>query len=241
VIVTDQIREKLAFPLDVSTLAEAEALIETLHPHVGVFKVGLQLYVAEGPRAVAAVKRVGARCFLDLKLHDIPATVAHAVESAVALDADYLTLHASAGSEALRAAVKTCSGSELRLLAVTVLTSSGEETLNELGVQGPVQSAVSRLARLAFNAGVSGFVCSPQECEMLRAQLGGGALLVTPGVRGANDALGDQHRVATPEAAIIAGSDMLVVGRPIRDAVNPAEAAAAFLAAIQRGLAARAP
>ncbi len=225
---------RLAFPLDVETLQQAQDSLALLHEQVGVFKVGLELFTAEGPAAVRAVQARGRKCFLDLKLHDIPATVARSVEAACKLGADYLTVHAAAGEQALREAARAAQGSSLRLLAVTVLTSMDDAALAAIGLQGPAAHAVERLAELAFSAGVEGFVCSPVECAALRRRLGPAAFLVTPGVRPAGAAAGDQRRIATPAAAIAAGADLLVVGRPIRDAANPRAAAAAIVTEIEQ-------
>jgi len=229
-------RERLAFPLDVSTLAEAERQLDLLMDHVGVFKVGLELFTAEGPAAVRAVQARGRRCFLDLKLHDIPATMAGAVAAAAQLGIAYLTLHAAAGPEALRAAANAAAGSKLQLLAVTVLTSLDDAGLADIGLSGPSAQAVARLAQLGAASGVTGFVCSPMECAALRLQLGGTAFLVTPGVRPTGAAVGDQRRIATPAQAIAAGADLLVVGRPIRNAHDPATAAASIVAEIEEAL-----
>lgn len=229
-------RERLAFALDVCDWAEAEALAARVRGSVGVYKVGLELFCAAGPRAVEGLRGAGERVFLDLKLHDIPATVARAVEAALRHGADYLTVHASAGREALRAALEVTRGSNLQLLAVTVLTSVDDTVLEEIGGRGPARDAVLRLARLATDAGFSGLVCSPQECALLRAELGSDVLLVTPGVRPSGGAPGDQKRVATPGAAIAAGADLLVVGRPIRDAADPKAAADALLREIEQAM-----
>jgi len=214
-------REQLAFPLDVATLAEANGLLDVLHEEVGVFKVGLELYTAAGPAAVAAVHAHARRTFLDLKLHDIPATVERAVAAATDLDVAYLTVHAAAGPAALQAAARVAAGSSLRLLAVTVLTSADAAMLAAIGLQGPVSDAVTRLARLALDSGIDGLVCAASECAELRAHFGSEVLLVTPGVRPTGDSAQDQKRVATPSAAIAAGADVIVVGRPIRDAADP--------------------
>ena len=224
------------FPLDVPALADADALVELLHPEVGVFKVGLELFTAAGPNALRAAQARGRRVFLDLKLHDIPATVERAVAAAARLGATYLTVHASGGPEMLRAAARAARGTELTLLAVTVLTSADEHTLSAVGLAGPLPDAVSRLARLAIDSGIHGFVCSATECPRLRRELGDGVLLVTPGVRMEGDAAGDQKRVATPAGAIAAGADLLVVGRSIRDAASPLTAAGRVVQEIARAL-----
>ncbi|HEX2676176.1 MAG TPA: orotidine-5'-phosphate decarboxylase [Polyangiales bacterium] len=225
---------RLVFPLDVRTLGDAERWLDKLVGHVGVFKVGLELFSAVGPAAVHAVHSRGGRCFLDLKLHDIPATMAGAVEAATRLEVAYLTVHTSAGPSALRESAKAAEGSKLQLLGVTVLTSLDAAGLEAIGVRGLPEVAVARLAKLAFDSGVRGLVCSPLECKALRSALGKDAVLVTPGVRPAGADIGDQQRVATPAAAIAAGADLIVVGRPIRDSKDPVAAAAAIASEIER-------
>lgn len=226
-------RDRLAVALDVSSLEEACSLAERLAPEVGVLKVGLQLFIAEGPAAVRAVRAAGAACFLDLKLHDIPATVSRAVEAAAGLGARYCTVHAAAGPAALDAAVKAASGSEMHLLAVTALTSLDEAALRAIGFAAPEpERVVRRLATLAMEAGIDGFVCSPHEAALVRGMVGPDKILVTPGVRPVESELGDQRRVATPAQAIRAGADVLVVGRPIRNAGDPAAAARRIVAEI---------
>lgn len=213
-------RARLAFPLDVSTLEEARAWVRRLAPHVGVFKVGLELFTAVGPVAVSVVHDAGAACFLDLKIHDIPATMAGAVRAASALDVAYLTLHTLAGPSGIAASVKAA-GPRTQLLGVTVLTSHDDKELDALGLAGPSALAVPRLAAMGSEAGLSGFVCSTHEVAALRAALGADVALVVPGIRPSGTDHGDQKRVATPEAAIRAGATLLVVGRPIRDAADP--------------------
>lgn len=222
-------RERLVLPLDVPDLDTARGHIERLAPEVGVFKVGLQLYTAAGPSAVRAVHDAGAACFLDLKLHDIPATMAHATEAAVALGVRFLTVHAAAGPAALRAVADIARGTSTQLLAVTVLTSLDDGELEAVGLAGPPAEAVLRLGELAIQAGLDGLVCSPHECAALRDTLGPDVTLMVPGVRPAGAALGDQRRAATPGDAIRAGASLLVVGRPIRNAEDPALAARAVV------------
>jgi orotidine-5'-phosphate decarboxylase len=229
-------RERLAFALDVSEWPVADELASRLIGTVSVFKVGLELFCAAGPQAIASLRGRGASVFLDLKLHDIPATVTRAVEVALRLGASYLTLHASAGSEALRAAASAVRGSPLTLLGVTVLTSTDDAMLDEIGVRGPARDAVLRLGRLARDAGIPGLVCSANECELLRSELGKDVFLVTPGIRPSGSAQGDQKRVATPAQAIAAGADLLVVGRPIRDAADPRAAAESVVREIEQAL-----
>lgn len=217
--------ERLIFALDVPTLAEALPLVDALHADVGVFKVGLELFTAEGPAALKQIHDRGGKTFLDLKLHDIPATVERAVAAAVRLGCSYLTVHAAAGPEALQAAARAASGSELRLLAVTLLTSSDGALLDVIGMSGPVLSAVVRLAQLALDNGMHGLICAPSDCETLRLELGDDFLLITPGIRPAGAERQDQKRVGTPKLALTSGADLLVVGRPIRDANEPRVAA----------------
>lgn len=222
-----QARYRLAFALDFPSLADAMATAERVKAHVGVLKVGLELFIKEGPAAVRAVRGLGCDAFLDLKLHDIEKTVERAVGTASQLGAKYLTVHASGARGMLEAAAKRAQqeGAGLQILAVTVLTSLDREDLRAIGVQGDSSQAVARLATLAADAGVSGLVCSSQEVAGLRKLLGPDPLLVTPGIRPSGTARGDQKRVGTPADAIRAGSSLLVVGRPIRDAADPEAAA----------------
>jgi orotidine-5'-phosphate decarboxylase len=220
--------DRICSALDFGTWAEAAPFAARL-AHVGMLKVGLELYVAEGPPAVRAAAALGRPVFLDLKLHDIPATVEGAARSAAATGAALLTVHASGGPEMIRAAVRGAGG-RLRILAVTVLTSLDAAVLDRVGLSGPPEAAVVRLARLAVEAGAGGLVCSPLEVAAVRAAVGPGPLLVVPGVRPAGSAKGDQSRVATPAEAVRAGADVLVVGRPLRDAADPIAAARAIAA-----------
>ncbi|HEX2730696.1 MAG TPA: orotidine-5'-phosphate decarboxylase [Polyangiaceae bacterium] len=227
--------ERLCLPLDAPDLEQAVALAERVGDAVGVLKIGLELFVSEGPRAVERIKRFGRKIFLDLKLHDIPETVAGAVRSAERLGVDYLTVHAAGAEPMLRAARAAVSGS-LQLLGVTVLTSLDDADLRAVGVSCEPQQQVLRLGSLATNAGLSGLVCSTQELESLRAELGGEPILVVPGIRPASAAVGDQKRVGTPGRAIALGADLLVVGRPIRDARDPRAAALAIAEEIDEAL-----
>lgn len=229
--------ERIVFPLDVSDLAEARSYIERLAGHVGVFKVGLELFTAVGPDAVRAVHDAGGRCFLDLKIHDIPATMAGAVRSACALGVDYLTVHTSAGPAGLRACAEAARGGRTRLLGVTVLTSMDAAELSAVGVAGAPAEAVQRLAAMGVGAGLPGLVCSTHECAALRAALGPDVELVVPGIRPAGAALGDQKRAATPASAIREGATLLVVGRPIREAKDPVAAARGIADEIEEALA----
>jgi orotidine-5'-phosphate decarboxylase len=217
-------RSRIALALDVPDLDAAKALIEQTREHLDTFKVGLELFTAVGPAAIEAIHAADARCFLDLKLHDIPATMGRAVAKAASMGVAYLTVHGAAGPESLRKAQENAGAT--KLLAVTVLTSLDAAALAAIGLTGTPQSAAKRLAKVAWAAGLRGFVASAQESKSLRDELGEEAFLVTPGIRPAGTDRGDQKRVMTPADAIEAGADLLVVGRPIRDASNPSEAAA---------------
>jgi orotidine-5'-phosphate decarboxylase len=213
-------RERVIVALDVPDLRALGAFLDRLEGRPLFYKVGLELFVAEGARAVEAVRARGGKVFLDLKLHDIPETVARAVASAAALGAELLTVHTAGGADMLRRAAEAAAG-QVKVIGVTVLTSLADEDLREDGVADGVAAAVSRRAALAARAGLAGIVCSPHEIEAARAS---GLLLVVPGVRPAGAAAGDQKRVASPGAAARAGADYLVVGRPVRDAPAPARA-----------------
>jgi orotidine-5'-phosphate decarboxylase len=219
-------RDRLCAALDFSTWAAAEPFARVVAPEVGMLKVGLELFAAEGPPAVRAAAALGRPVFLDLKLHDIPNTVEGAARSAAASGASLLTVHASGGPAMVAAAVRGA-GAGVRVLAVTVLTSLDAAALARIGLAGTPEEAVTRLARLAVDAGAGGLVCSPLEVAAVRAAVGAGPLLVVPGVRPAGAAKGDQARVATPAEAVRAGADVLVLGRPLRDAADPAAAARA--------------
>jgi orotidine-5'-phosphate decarboxylase len=216
--------DRICVPLDFPALREAEAFARLVAPHVGMLKVGLELFTAEGPPAVRAIAALGLPVFLDLKLHDIPNTVEGAARSAAATGARLLTVHAAGGAAMVKAAVKGA-GPGLRVLAVTVLTSLDAAALQAVGLAGPPEAAVVRLARLAVEAGAGGIVCSPHEVRAVRAAVGSGPLLVVPGVRPAGAAMGDQARVATPAAAVADGADVIVVGRPLRESADPVAAA----------------
>jgi orotidine-5'-phosphate decarboxylase len=182
---------------------------------------------------VEAVKGTAAKVFLDLKFHDIPNTVRHSVESACALGVDFLTIHLSGGSAMIRAAAEGAPGSGALVLGVTVLTSSNRETLREVGTEAPVEDLVLRLARLGVENGVTGVVASPLEVTLLRQVFGAGLTIVTPGVRPEWAAANDQQRTMTPKAAMEAGADYLVIGRPITGEKNPREAAERILAELE--------
>jgi orotidine-5'-phosphate decarboxylase len=208
--------EKIIVALDVPTAKEGLSLINSLSDAVGLFKIGLQQYTADGP---ALIRQAG-KVFLDLKLHDIPNTVAKAVEAADKLGVKMLTLHLSGGGEMIRAAVRARK-SDMLLLGVTVLTSSTHETLREIGVAEEISDQVLRLARLGAENGIDGLVASPHEVRVLREEFADKIKIVTPGIRPAGADPGDQKRFATPREAIDAGADYLVIGRPITAAADP--------------------
>ncbi len=224
-------RERIIVALDVPDLAGVTALIERLEGQPVFYKVGLELFVAEGARAVDAVKARGGKVFLDLKLHDIPETVARAVAISVALGVEFLTVHTAGGGEMLRRAVAAAAG-RTGILGVTVLTSLNDDDLRADGIPGGVAATVRARAQVASQAGICGLVCSPLEVAEARA-VDGKLRLVVPGVRPAGASLGDQKRVATPAQTIRNGADYLVIGRPLRDAPNPAEAFAAVVREIE--------
>ena len=217
--------------LDVPDPAAAEKLASKLAGHVGLFKVGLELFVAHGPAAVEAVRKSGLPIFLDLKLHDIPQTVESAARGVAALGVEYVTVHASGGAEMIRAAKRALP--RTKVLAVTALTSLGPQDLDSVGL---ARDAVPRLAKLAMGAGADGVVCSPQEVAALRQLLGPQALIVVPGIRPSGAAAGDQRRTGTPGEAMRAGASILVIGRPLRDAPDPAAAADAIAREIGVGV-----
>lgn len=224
-------RERLIVALDVSTARQARELVTSIGDIPGYYKVGLQLFTAEGPGFVRELVSAGHKVFLDLKLHDIPNTVSHAVSSACALGASLLTVHAGGGPAMLKAATEAA-GDRLTLLAVTVLTSMNEDELSQVGVAGRVLDQVLRLAELAQSVGCKGVVASARESAQLRQLLGEGFAIVNPGVRPAGAELNDQRRVSTPAEAIRAGATHLVVGRPITQAADPAQAAREIVAEI---------
>jgi orotidine-5'-phosphate decarboxylase len=216
-------KAEIIVALDEASLDEAKRLMDRLDGRAKFYKIGLQLFTAAGPAAIEAVKQHGARVFLDLKLHDIPNTVASAVRSARELGADLCTIHLSGGPEMCAAAVAEA-GDRMKILGVTVLTSSNQATLEVCGVAGSVGEQVVRLAKMGYASGVRGFVASALELPLLRAELGNETLLVIPGVRPAGSDAGDQKRTATPAEVVRGGATHLVIGRPISRADDPAAA-----------------
>lgn len=213
-------RDRLIVALDFPNQAKALALVSVLSGAVSTYKIGLQLYTAEGPGIVRAVAATGAKTFLDLKLHDIPNTVAKAVTAAGELGLEMLTVHLSGGRAMLEAAVEA-RPPNLSLLGVTVLTSATPQTLSETGVNSGVEEQVLRLAQLGQESGIDGLICSPHELRILRDQLGDQIKLITPGVRPSWAAANDQKRFTTPSEALKNGADYLVIGRPITADPDP--------------------
>ncbi|GFO61051.1 orotidine 5'-phosphate decarboxylase [Geomonas silvestris] len=224
--------KKIIFAMDVSEFTDVQFWAETLSEHVGMFKIGKQLYTACGPAAVRMIQKFGGEVFLDLKYHDIPNTVSKAVLEAANLGVQLVDVHALGGLEmmstTMEALDKQFGGGctpRPKVLAITVLTSSNEETLRAIGIDHSVPEMVVRLAKLAKQAGVDGVVASPQEVGLIREACGDDFLIVTPGVRPSFAAANDQKRIMTPADAVKAGANYLVIGRPIGDAENPVEAA----------------
>jgi orotidine-5'-phosphate decarboxylase len=220
-------RDRLIVALDLPTVRDAEQMVERLGDTVSFYKIGYQLAFAGGLAFADALTRTGKRVFLDMKLHDIENTVSKGVESVAKLGVTFLTVHAY--PQTMKAAVGARSGSDLKILAVTVLTSYDDIDLAESGYAQSVDALVARRAQQAHDLGVDGLVCSPEEASPLRLAVGNDMLFVTPGVRPAGTARGDQKRVATPAQAIEAGADYLVVGRPITGAADPKAAAQAIV------------
>lgn len=234
-----QTEDRLIVALDVSSAAAAQKIVTALGDSVHLYKVGMQLYTAEGPQLVRDLVSSGRRIFLDLKYHDIANTVAGAIREAAQLGVSMLTVHASGGEKMLRAAAEASrigsgthvgqsDGNPLQVLAVTVLTSMDESDLHQTGVSGALLEQVLRLASIALGAGCAGVVSSAREVKALRAKLGENFLIVNPGVRPAGADHGDQARVVTPAEAFRAGATHIVVGRPITEAKDPAAAALAI-------------
>jgi orotidine-5'-phosphate decarboxylase len=227
----EEARKRLIVALDVPDAASAASLVNQMEKSCQWFKVGLELFVAAGPAVIEPLVARGHSVFLDLKLHDIPNTVAGAVRSAAALGVKMLTLHAAGGPAMLAAARAALDGTaeSPELLAVTVLTSMDQAQMNAVGLERSPGEEVELLARMGLEAGIQGFVCSPREVASLRALIGPEGVLVVPGIRPAGVATGDQKRIATPAEALRLGASYLVVGRPITQATDPAAAAEAIL------------
>jgi orotidine-5'-phosphate decarboxylase len=223
----------VAVALDAPDIETAARWATLVTPYVSTVKIGLELYLLYGPSVVATVRGgSGVSVFLDLKLHDIPNTVAGATRAVSKLRPEILTVHAAGGPDMIKAAVE--SAPDTIVAGVTLLTSIGDEVLAKTGMAGPVSDAVRRLAVIAVGAGARGLVCSPREVAAVRAEVGPDIMLITPGIRPAGADSHDQARVATPEEAIRAGADLLVVGRPITRAADPGAAAAAIASSLRR-------
>ena len=222
-------RNPLCVALDSRRRADLDRVADAVEEHVGVFKVGLTAFNANGGELVASLAR-RLPVFLDLKLHDVPAQVEGAAAAVAGLGASFLTVHSSGGSDMVKAAVSRAG--TVTVVAVTILTSLDDTDLDRIGMRGPAADAVLRLAEVALSAGAPGLVCSPQEVARLRREFGTEPLLVVPGIRGDDDAADDQRRTLTARDALDAGADILVVGRPITGAPDPAAAARALAAEI---------
>ncbi|MEV0228996.1 orotidine-5'-phosphate decarboxylase [Nonomuraea sp. NPDC050786] len=224
----------IAVALDAPDLETAARWAALVTPHVSTVKVGLELYLRYGPDVIASVRGAsGVQVFLDLKLHDIPNTVAGASRAVSRLRPAILTVHAAGGPAMIRAAVEAADP-HTRIAAVTILTSLSEDDLGRIGLVGPADDAVRRLAALSVESGATALVCSPNEVSAVRAEVGEGITLITPGVRLAGADAQDQARVATPEQALADGADLLVIGRPITASPDPGAAAASIAASLRR-------
>jgi orotidine-5'-phosphate decarboxylase len=230
-------RDRLIFALDVPSAAEADRMLDRLHGHLSFVKVGLELYTAAGPDMVKRIVERGMRVFLDLKFLDIEETVRRATARVASMGVDFLTVHAN--RKALTAAVQGREGSALKLLAVTVLTNFDGNDLRDMGIQRTVQDLVTARALLASEVGCDGVVASGEEAAALRQKVGPRFTLVTPGVRPSGQGVDDHARATTPTQTITAGADYLVIGRPIRDAADPAETVADIVAEMQAAFDAR--
>ncbi|MBN1163845.1 MAG: orotidine-5'-phosphate decarboxylase [Candidatus Krumholzibacteriota bacterium] len=232
-----RMKPQIIAALDVESRVEALKLVSTLREKIDYFKVGSRLFTAEGPGLIEEIQEAGVSVFLDLKFHDIPATVAGAVRAACGLGVRMLTLHTAGGVEMMKAAAQSAREASSRsgrqrplLVGVTVLTSMSREDLSDISLYpGEVDELVTRRARRAREAGLDGVVASVREAARIRSECGDGFVLVTPGIRPAGAAAGDQKRTATPAEAARAGADYLVIGRPLYQAASPAEAAEAVL------------
>jgi orotidine-5'-phosphate decarboxylase len=225
----------VAVALDAPDIDVAAHWATAVTPYVSTVKIGLELYLRYGPAVVATVRGgSGVRVFLDLKLHDIPNTVAGAASAVAKLRPEILTVQAAGGAEMIKAAVAAVP--DTVVAAVTLLTSIGDKDLDQLGIRGPVSDAVRRMAVLAVAAGARGLVCSPQEVAAVRTEVGPDIMLITPGIRPAGATSDDQARIATPADALRAGADLLVIGRPITRAADPGAAAATIAASLRRAV-----
>ncbi len=216
-----QAQDRLVVALDLSSREAILSLVDELHGAVGIYKVGLQAFIANGPSIVAEIVDRGAKVFLDLKIHDIPSTAEHAVGEAAALGASIVTVHAAGGLAMLQASSRTAA----LVLGVTILTSLNKEDLRQVGFGSSIRDSAVRLAQLSKQAGLRGVVASPREIEAIRSACGDGFVILTPGIRPTGVDAGDQRRTMTPGEAIARGADYIVVGRPITGAANRRAAA----------------
>lgn len=230
-------RDRLILALDVPSMAEADDLLDRLQGHISLVKVGLELYTAAGPEMVKRIVERGMRVFLDLKFLDIEETVRRATNRVASMGVEFLTVHAN--RKALTAAVQGREGSSLKLLAVTVLTNFDGHDLREMGIQRSIQDLVTARALLATEVGCDGVVASGEEASAIRQKVGPRFTIVTPGVRPTGKGVDDHARATTPTQTIASGADYLVIGRPIRDAADPAETVAAILTEMQAAFDAR--
>jgi orotidine-5'-phosphate decarboxylase len=214
-------RTQIILALDVDNRQQAIRRVKLLYPRVKIFKVGLELYTVCGPEIIQDIRKIGAEVFLDLKFNDIPNTMVNAAKEAIRHKVAMFTVHTLSGPDALKEVAKVCQGSKTKVLGVTILTSICPHFLKDLKIQRTLKGEVLYLAKMAKRCGLDGVVCSAQEAKLLRRALGRNFLLVTPGIRPAASARHDQQRVATAEEAVRAGSNFLVVGRPILEADNP--------------------
>ena len=221
---TSSAKEKIIIAVDAPDAAAAHKLIEPLAAEGCIFKIGLQLFTAEGPSLVRDIRSRGAKVFLDLKFHDIPNTAKEAVHSAVALGVEMTTIHLAGGPTMVAEAVKATEGSATLVLGVTVLTSMSDGDLNRIGVLRTAANQVGHLAGMGVECGLRGVVASPLEISLLREKFGSKLTIVTPGVRPTGSDVGDQHRFLTPGEAVRRGADYLVIGRPITAATSPHDA-----------------
>ncbi len=236
------VKERLVLALDVDDFKKAEELVGKLRGHVGVFKIGSQLFTSEGAEIVNMVNEKGGKVFLDLKFHDIPNTVARAAEIATKLGVFIFNVHTSGGYEMMKTAAEAAKKISVTLgirrpliLGVTLLTSINQEILEkEIGIKKRLEEQVVHLAKLAKSAGLDGVVASPWEIQEIRKACGEGFVILTPGIRPAGESFDDQKRIMTPQKAVKLGADYLVIGRPIRNAINPVEAAKEILKEMER-------
>jgi orotidine-5'-phosphate decarboxylase len=230
-------KEKILLVLDVSSREEAMKLVRPLYEHVGMFKVGMQLFTAEGPSLVKEIVDLGGKVFLDLKFHDIPNTVSHGVLEAAKLGVSLMTIHAAGGRAMMETVAKALENKygnrKPMVVAVTVLTSLNDKALAEVGITRPMEQQVVAMAKLADDCGIAGVVCSPHEIQMVRQAAGPNFKIVTPGIRMPGQSANDQQRLATPSEALAAGADYIVVGRAVTAAPDPRGALDALVRSVQ--------